>query len=210
MITPPGFNNGLDIMRVSGRVMSGPRKAFPSTNAKLNGATRELVTVSFTKSEPWVCPMTTTQVESLRGYGSPGNPEFSGYVPYYTGYAINTQYYYDGTTRELDAGNFSGYGSPPANYCGTYIPPAPPSYPDYPNGRTGTQTCYYYQDATYEVYEPPTYGQDATAFGFTFTRGYGGNSYWTNIDAVPFSVNPGETYNIVVPSGGYVTFSYYV
>lgn len=148
--------------------------------------------VTFTQNTTWVSP--TDKLESAVGRGGSGTDATSGD----DGYVRTTEYkkFVNGELVEntLDYKYF--IGPTPANYC-TAVDRS---------GGIHEETCYYHQ--FYEGDSPATTGPSATAFDKTFPGRYGaGTAANTSYTDVP--VVKGQSYNIVVPTGGQITIQYY-
>jgi len=150
---------------------------------------------------PFKVPLGTTKV-SLIGKGGPGSP--GGSYTYYT-YLQNRVIF---GTRRSDgvrvavSSQYSGPfdGRAPGNYCnGVNVTPTDPVY-------ATNQTCYLFEESRESGSSPTTTGASTTAFGQVFVGGYGGPA--TPREVNNLTVNPGQTYNLVVPSGGSLTVTY--
>lgn len=173
----------------------------PATQAVILGRRRQQVTQTFTGNATWPAPTTTSRIDTASGYGragSPGTPSKTGW------YRIVTTTYQrrDGQPQQdavQEAPVFDG--SPkPGNYCD-----APVQTPDSTVYYSYVQ-CYSYFSTT-QAGTPPTTGASTTAFGKTFPGGTGGPASTTTFSNV--IVTPGASYNIVVPSGGSLTITYF-
>lgn len=95
-----------DMVRVVGLAPTLPRKSFAAASAVNNRGEEsqalpnlELVPMTFTSSQVWIAPQTTTRLEKLQGKGASGSP--SGTYPDSTEYA---------DTADVSAVNINGNG----------------------------------------------------------------------------------------------------
>lgn len=173
--------------------------------ALIAGRRPQLVTQTFTTNGVLVVPASVNAV-NMSGFGARGVNGSSGRVTQYT---RNETYY---GIRRSDGGfevtgqrfNYQVSGVAPSNdYCD---PPVPITGGIYSAG----QICYYnFIDNSYNFNNPATTGAPATGVGKTFP-GSTGNVAQTATVFTNVAVTPGASYNIVVPTGGSVTISYYV
>jgi hypothetical protein len=159
---------------------------------------RVQVTVGpLTANTSWVAPFTTSNIDTAIGKGAAGTPSDPGtYTTHYIDYLTRRS---DGGVETLDGGTTTSTGLAPADYCD------PVQSEDSSTVYSSSQRCYQFT----QNYSPSsaTTGASTTAFGKTFPGGTGGaatNTTFTNI-----AVTPGGSYNIVVPSGGSLTFTYW-
>ncbi|NHZ83780.1 hypothetical protein F2P44_31605 [Massilia sp. CCM 8695] len=198
---------------------------------------RTPVTQTFNTSGTWVAPATTTMVDALSGRGSNGTSSsvvgssaITVYVFYNTSGSGGTAGNYgwpsantllDSTKSSINAGGNLTYteyqifqysnntyrvetftrslsgviGSSAGSYgAGGWTP--------FGNISAGGEGV-----VTWNHTGPPTNGDPSTALGKTFPGGTGGPAPTTNFTSV--AVTPGTSYDIVVPPGGTITFSYY-
>lgn len=167
------------------------------------GRRRRLVTLPpFTKNGTVVFPpgVSAANIEGYGARGTNGNPGSSYYYETRTIYGVRRS---DGATvvvyvspRTFRSGTSgAGYCDPPAST------PTDPTY-------SANYTCYAYDGHGTSSPTPPTTGTSATALGKTFPGSYGNTAPQpTAFSEVPATA--GTSYEIVVPSGGSVTISYY-
>ena len=168
--------------------------------ALMSGAP-ELVTKTFTSNETWPVPLGVTNLVTVVGKGGDGEPAREVYRSVYTWERV--QYYtlrYDGRTFSTVVESGARDGKTPDDYC------TPSTF--YSSGAyTEIWYCFFHKDVSGRRTIPATTGASATGFGKTFPGGVGGPA-----SAVTYSdvaVNPGQSYNIVVPPSGSITISYY-
>lgn len=198
---------------------------------------RTPTTQTFNASGTWVAPATTTMIDTLSGRGSNGTASsvvaasaITVYVNYLTSGSGSTAGNYgwasavsllDSTKSTISAGGNPTYteyqivqysnntyrvdthsrplssviGSSAASYgTGGWTP-----FGNINNGGEGV--------VTWNSVGPPTNGDPSSAFSKTFPGGTGGPAPTGNFTNV--AVAPGISYDIVVPPGGTITFTYY-
>lgn len=159
---------------------------------------RQKVTETITSSRTWVAPARTTMLVSLAGRGQDGTP----YVPGQSGYdTYSTATYYPPNNGTPQQG--------PLTFVGTTYGASPPNpYCTGVQNQDGSrnETCYSYIE--FDLSKPKTIGANTTGFNKTFAGGDGvpavAPAPYTNVP-----VTPNAPYNLVVPSGGYLTLTYY-
>ena len=193
-----------------GGVRAKPRLSFARVSPRNNARGGTVLTFT-TGTQDWVAPAGARVLQRLSGKGQDGQPatgaahQTDGYnsrSTYYQGF-----YYPDGTvTRNEYPSAWSGFqaGAQPGDYCH-----------DYQSGnladgtRVITYTCdeYRYDYVEDGNYVPATSGAAATAFGQVFA---GGPQSMPATPALLFNIpiEPGTSYQIVVPLGAYVTIEY--
>lgn len=201
MLMPPGvvapFVKDLPGAPVMPPVVA--RRELAVATAFNNKHPREPFTVLFNTAgtHTWIAPLDTLVLDALAGMGAAGEPE----VPedlYYT---------YEKTVTTYNAAN--------EITAGPTVTPGEDSGEAPPDGCTGvfgsggsrTETCYNYTQHGTD-YQPPTTGTSASAFGIAFPGGAGGAATPAQVKSA-IHVTPGAPYTIMVPDGGYVSFSYH-
>jgi hypothetical protein len=177
-------------------IQSFPRKQFAAAGYVNNINKRDLITTGFSQDTLWRAPYNVSMIETLSGHGGPGKPGSSSPAWYYSRQEIA---YKDGSvTNEYD---FTyNEGNAPADSC-VY-------YDSSNSSSTIVRVCTFYTQVPATVTNAE-YGGDASAFGYTFGGGYGYGQPPLILMDVPFSIVPGEVYQIRVPSGGLLYFTYY-
>lgn len=169
--------------------------------AACGGAT--LRTKVFNQSENWPVPAGVTRIELATGYGAQGEDAGEYYVEQYdryyynkqtersTGFVVETNPVYDGIHS----------GSKPGDFCGPVN--------NIPSGTySTTQTCFTHIDSSYWDSYDATTGASATGFGRAFP-GSTGDVAPNTTQHSNITVTPGQTYPVVIPSGGRITITYY-
>lgn len=172
---------------------------------------RRQVTQTFTANATWVAPFTTSNIDTASGKGqdgTPGTPDSYGPPPQQKIY----QHFFkrrdggpDDTTTEVGPAPTSEWptGAPrPAG--GSTTTPTPESTVYYEDVFIWS---YAYGDPPLIPGTPPTTGPSASAFGKVFAGGYGGPATTTTFNNI--AVTPNGSYNIVIPSGGSLTITYW-
>ena len=136
----------------------------------------------------WTAPPNVTRVESISGKGQDGKPAVDGTWGYYYYVKVyNTQGQVTSTT-----GPFFVYEQyAPQNYC--------------QGGSRQPDTCYEHNG--FDNRENATLGANAAALGKTFPGGYGEPAAVQTFPGV--NVTPGQSYPTSIPSGGWVTLTWY-
>jgi len=160
---------------------------------------RTLKTQTFTSNTSWTVPLNTSRLETASGFGARGTD--GAYVQRY--HKVTRIYAMRRGSGIVDT--FTGQGDTivgpmPNNYCDPVVPT--PSDPVYENN----QTCYEFYDASYS--QPGATGTSASGFDRSFPGSTGNvqpaTTSYTNVPATP-----GQSYQIIVPSGGSITITYY-
>jgi hypothetical protein len=161
-----------------------------------------LKTQTFTSNATWTAPTSVSSLVSLVGKGGTGQPESEQYMLRYTSQTnIYKRRRSDGVVEVTYGSIQTHIGSAPSDYCLSPIQtPGDPVYSE-------SWTCVDYTDTSYWQYIPPTTGDSTTGFGKTFPGGYGGPASPATYNEV--AVTPGQSYSLVIPSGGSITISYY-
>lgn len=156
----------------------------------------------FTANATFVAPTTTSSLATLTGQGAAGTPASSYDQPTWQ-QVVNTTYQKRaGGTDETNSFGSINDGAPPrANYCDAFV-----STPDNLT-YSGYTTCYYYLVNSRTVTIPATTGASTTAFGKTFAGGTGGAA--TPVTYNNVALTPGQSYGLVVPTGGSVSITYW-
>lgn len=160
--------------------------------AACGGGGQELKTQTFSANATFVSP--TNKINSAVGRGGSGTDATSGA----DGYVVQTVYkrFVD---EVLDAQTFDYKyytGVMPGDYCTGQMS----------SGGVREEWCYYH--TFYSGNTEATTGPSTTAFGKTFPGRTGaGTAANTTFTDVPVVI--GQSYNIVVPSGGSLTIQYY-
>lgn len=207
MLTPPGFSSTSerDFPDVVSRVLTGPRKAFASTNMANNRDGRELVQEVLSVANggyySWTCPLTTASLVMLRGAGGIGQPRTNYTQPAYTATWTSTAYFENGYVSQSSGSEGRSNGSPPASGCQS-------NSGNPGSGILYSTVCYTYSDASYYVEEPEQYGGSATAFGVSFDGGYGYFPSYQTREPLE-AIVPGKTYQFFIPRGGAIVLDYY-
>lgn len=168
----------------------------------LAAGTARLITQTFTANGTIIIPLGVSTVD-MSGNGARGTDASSGTVSRYKITQVIHRYA-NGEYRRTDTDMGYGYGPMPASYCN----------PVQPTSDGSVQSCMIYTDASYSENRPPTTGASATALGKTFPGSYGNTTpAVTSFSAVLVTggtpVTGGTRHNILVPSGGSITISYY-
>ncbi len=171
---------------------------------------RTLVTLSFSTSQTWTCPPSTTKIESVTGQGGAGQDDYysggafhqgGGDVEYHTHYsAYDPAYDYDGYSY----GTWSGSTVPPNQYHPVNMSGSTVYYDGY-SEITYSGTDAYYDD---DVYHPSTTGPGTSAFGCYFS----GNNGSGNPPPATFNnitVTPGNVYTLSIVAGTTLTFTFW-
>ena len=170
------------------------------------GRRRELVTKTFTANATVPIPQGVSRLESIVGKGGNGRPSSTEWFQKYQITRVeNRRRRSDGIAIAYGSPVIStGFGSAPGSYC-----EPPDDHVPLPNDPVYSEKwfCYYYSDTSGEVTSPATTGASATGFGQTFVGGYGGSATPRTVNNV--AVTPGGSYQLVIPSGGSITISYY-
>lgn len=207
-------------------------KGFGLTNGSLN-----LTTTTFTSNGTWVAPAGVALVITLTGKGQDGAAGYwtdiytadGGYVSYVqsnaiagvssttiegraqiewdkfptvhdpNGAVVNWLYWYYASTTT--SGSYSGLIRLKSGFSKTKTG----------SGWGTTYTTPPASDVSYRVgnmeqYVYPTTGANSSGLGYTFNGGVAGPATPATYNNV--AVTPGNSYPIVVPSGGYVTIQY--
>lgn len=157
---------------------------------------RELITKTFNTAGtfPWIAPSTTSALAGLEGRGEDGQPDDpGGYWWFLT--TTTTDLNTGKVTRSYDTGK--GF-APGSDYCEGIMG----------SGGVNKQVCYAYKQY-YSEPESSTYGASGNAFGITFPGGNARPAVKVVANVSLVAIQPNITYNITVPTGGYITFSYY-
>lgn len=169
--------------------------------AAISGAPK-LVTKTYTGSQTVSMPFGVSRIESASGEGADGTP----YVQGRTGYDSYSQdtYYPPNNGTPVEG---------PLTFLGTTYDASPPN--DYCTGvqnqdGSRNETCYTYR--TFDLSQPATTGASSTmtgpnGFSLTFPGGAGGPASVTNFGAS--AVVGGQAYSLTIPSGGFITITYY-
>lgn len=170
--------------------------------ALIAGRRPQLVTVPFTANGVLVVPASVNAVD-MSGFGARGTNASTGSP------SINEIRTLYGTRRStgvreiISESNSRKPFTEQASYCNPEnITPSDPIY-------SSNQTCFTYDQFLPGSSTPATRGASATGVGKTFL-GSLGNVVQTPTVFTNVAVTPGASYNIVVPTGGSVTISYYV
>lgn len=84
-----------------------------------------------------------------------------------------------------------------------------PSSVGYVRGLGGNGWCHSIVSWNFEYYDggtPPTTGSSGSGFGINIPGGDSGTA--PTISQSNITVNPGQTYSVLIPSGGYITITY--
>lgn len=162
------------------------------------------ITKTYTSSQTVTIPAGVTNLILVSGQGSGGTAAYSYYDRQYSEHAVqytqnNAQ---GGTITTFDRGTTYHSGVKPADYCEEHQP-----YPAGGGITNYTWYCYTYADTSAWRTEPATNGSASSGFGKTFPGGVGGPASSVTFNDV--AVVAGQAYNIVVPTGGSITISYY-
>lgn len=165
---------------------------------------REFVTQTFNSSETWVAPAGVIEIVSLVGKAQDGYQTYTLVTtPASTTYTMKKYLkitYSDGSSsgaQEVDS------------YATTAGAAVPPPYQEiYP---TQTRDYFYTKqsqttpESSYPVYEDVT-GASTTGFGYTFPGSSGSAS--PPASYADIAITPGNSFQLVIPSGGYITITY--
>ncbi|GEM_PF-3957237 len=165
----------------------------------------QLVTREFTANATVSIPVGTSRLESIVGKGAGGSP---GYTQEGYSYRVTAESQqrrrstgvWEVAASISNSGFSVGY---PSSGCGPAIStPGDPTF-------DAVRSCSYYSNIRADTNEvPPSTGASAIGFGQTFVGGTGGPASTREVKNV--AVTPGGSYQVVVPSGGSITISYYL
>lgn len=157
-----------------------------------------VITKSYDTTSTWVAPGDVRWINVVYGFGSRGQDASNQLVRMYSKLSTITRITPTGT-RYTYADMGYGYGSVPAPYCN-------PRYDDPYEANNSVQECFSFTDESYTDTSPTT-GASATAFSKSFPGSTGNvTPSTTQYNGIP--VTPGTSYQIYVPAGGRVWFSY--
>lgn len=166
------------------------------------GSSSQLMVETITQNTTWTAPVGASSITKASGFGARGTNAYTSTTQQYTQV---TKLYKHKKTGGYDIetiGTSTGIpGAKPANYCDASYAVTDPVYDNYSN-------CYEFTDTSFDVYHPATTGAATTAFGNTFP-GSTGNVVQTPVEFNNITITPGGQYNLVVPSGGSLTLTYY-
>lgn len=179
----------------------------PAVQAVICGRRRQQLTQTFNANATWTAPITTSRIDTASGKGASGTQGGTSTHYYIDTYAQNFYSNRDGTTTQGDLTFVSRSGEvaadapvPPGNTQGPFATPDNPVYYQF-------SIVYVYVKTSVTSSISPTTGNPTTAFGKTFPGGVGGAASPTTFSNI--AITPGASYNIVVPSGGSLTITYF-
>lgn len=175
-------------------------------SAFANMSSRLPVSQKFISNSTVTFPAGVTQVD-MTGNGARGTNGTTVFIRQYkrdiTYYGIRRS---DGQS-EIALQEYGVETSGPMPITTAYCDPPSSTGPASPY--SSTQTCYSnFVDTSYTDTTPPTTGASATGLGRTFP-GSTGNVSQTPVGFSNVPVTAGTPYNLVIPSGGYITINYY-
>lgn len=193
-----------------GGVKARPRLSFARASPKGNARGGTVLTFG-AGTQNWVAPAGARVLQRLSGKGQDGQPATGASHQadgYNTRSVYHQEFYYTNGTiqRNVYPGAWSGFfaGIVPSESCYGYQ-----QGQDLEGNTVLTYTCdeYRYDSVEDGNYVPATSGAAATAFGQVFAGGPQG------LPASPVIlynvlIEPGTSYQIVVPAGAYVTIEY--
>lgn len=155
---------------------------------------RELVTLTYASSQSVTIPFGVSRLETVVGEGADGSPGRLGWRRT----SITTFERRDGQPEQLtDTGPVVYDTAKPSDYCDPTVE-TPDSTVYYRH-----TTCHYYFDYS----DPVTTGAASTGFSLTFPGGTGGPA--TSTPFANVTVSGGASYALTIPSGGFITITYY-
>lgn len=176
----------------------------------LAASRREPVTLTFTSSATWTAPVSTSMLVSLVGKGQDGTPASGDSSTTYYLVTLATTFYNRrdggvdvGETSEVSREETTaGAPVPPTNTQGPFATDDDPVYSSF-----SIQYQYVKESETVDTTVPATTGANTTGFGKTFAGGAGVAAVAATYANV--AVTPGAPYSLTIPSGGYITITYY-
>lgn len=172
--------------------------------AVMSGAP-QLVSKTYASGQPVSIPLGVSRLESLVGEGADGAPAYTqqGYS-YFLRSVQEKRLRSTGEWVETFSMNTIGFSAYyPSSGCGPSL-----STPDDPT-YSSVRSCSYYSNIRSDTnYVPATTGAAASGFGKTSPGGAGGPATPTLFEGVP--VVGGQSYDLVIPAGGFITISYYL
>lgn len=162
----------------------------------------KVVTETFTVNTTWKAP-SGVSVVSMLGYGARGQNATAGQSYIYKTTTLYATRRSDGARVTISSSrNIETFTNQSSGYCDPVA--NTPSDPDY----SSNQTCYAYDGYFTSSDNPPTTGASATGLSQTFPGSYG-NVAPPMTSKTGVTVVPGQSYSLVIPSGGSISITYF-